>query len=242
MVTGAGRGIGRAIAIRLAEEGAFVACCDINPEGAGETAESLASPGIAVTLDVTNEESVAATVDKIVRSRGGLDALVNNAGIAGPQEPAGRTPTDGWRRTLEVNLTGPFLCSREALPHLQARNGCIVNIASALALVGWQNECAYGPAKAGLVQLTKGMAMDYADSIRVNCICPGAVRTPMIESVLPSGADVEALMKEYGKIHPLHQRLADPREIADAVLFLASDDASLMTGAMLVVDGGFTAG
>lgn len=242
MVTGAGRGIGRSIAIRLAEEGAFVACCDINPESAGETAESLASPGTSVTLDVTDEESVAAAVDGIVHLRGGLDVLVNNAGIAGPQEPAGRTPADGWRQTLEVNLTGPFLCSREALPHLQARNGAIVNIASALALVGWENECAYGPTKAGLVQLTKGMAIDYSGSIRVNCVCPGAVRTPMIESVLPDGTDVEALMKEYGRIHPLHQRLADPREIADAVLFLASDDASLMTGAMLVVDAGFTAG
>lgn len=242
MVTGAGRGIGRAIAIRLSEEGAFVACCDIDTGSAEETTGLLARPGMAVELDVTDEKSVERALATIVDQCGGLDILVNNAGIAGPQEPAGSTPAAGWRQTLDVNLTGPFLCSREALPHLQARNGTIVNIASALALVGWQNECAYGPAKAGLVQLTKGMAMDYAGSIRVNCVCPGAVRTPMIESVLPDGIDVEAQLKEYGKIHPLHQRLADPREIADAVVFLASDDASLMTGAMLVVDAGFTAG
>jgi NAD(P)-dependent dehydrogenase (short-subunit alcohol dehydrogenase family) len=241
-VTGAGSGIGRAIALRLAEEGAFVACADIDIGAAGKTAGMLALPGMAVEVDVTNESSVARAIHDVMGVRGALDILVNNAGIAGPQEPAGTTPLEGWRRTLEVNLTGPFLCSREALPHLQARRGAIVNIASALALVGWQNECAYGPSKAGVVQLTKGMALDYAGSIRVNCVCPGAVRTAMIESVLPAGVDVEATMAEYGKIHPLHQRLADPREIADAVVFLASDDASLMTGAILAVDAGFTAG
>lgn len=241
LVTGAGSGIGRAIAARLSEEGAFVAVGDIDAQGAAATVVQLAAPGMAVALDVTDERSVAEAVAAVAERRGGLDALVNNAGIAGPQEPAGTTPLDGWRRTLEVNLTGPFLCSRAALPHLAARGGAIVNIASALALVGWTDECAYGPSKAGVVQLTKGMALDYAGRIRVNCVCPGAVRTPMIESVLPEG-DREALLKEYGAIHPLHRRLADPREIADAVVFLVSDDASLMTGAIVPVDAGFTAG
>lgn len=241
-VTGAGSGIGRAIAIRLSEERAFVVCADIDAKAAEATAAMLPVPGLAVEVDVTDENSVALAMSAVTARRGGIDVLVNNAGIAGPQEPAGTTPLDGWRRTLEVNLTGPFLCSRAALPALQARRGAIVNIASALALVGWTNECAYGPSKAGVVQLTKGMALDYAGSVRVNCVCPGAVRTPMIESVLPEGVDVEATMAEYGKIHPLHQRLADPREIADAVVFLASDDSSLMTGAILAVDAGFTAG
>lgn len=241
-VTGAGSGIGRAIAIRLSEERAFVVCADIDAKAAEATAALLPVPGLAVEVDVTDENSVALAISAVAARRGGIDVLVNNAGIAGPQEPAGTTPLEGWRRTLEVNLTGPFLCSRAALPTLQARRGAIVNIASALALVGWTNECAYGPSKAGVVQLTKGMALDYAGSVRVNCVCPGAVRTPMIESVLPKDVDVEATMAEYGKIHPLHQRLADPREIADAVVFLASDDSSLMTGAILTVDAGFTAG
>jgi NAD(P)-dependent dehydrogenase (short-subunit alcohol dehydrogenase family) len=242
LVTGAGRGIGRAIARRLSEEGAFVACADIDGAGAEASAADLPAPGMALALDVCDEASVAAGLAQLVARRGGLDILVNNAGIAGPQSPVGTTALEAWRRTLEVNLTGPFLMARAALPHLLARAGAIVNIASALALVGWPNECAYGPSKAGVVQLTKGMALDYAGRLRVNCVCPGAVRTPMIESVLPPGTDVEAMLAEYGKIHPLHQRLADPREIADAVLFLASDDASLITGAVLAVDAGFTAG
>jgi NAD(P)-dependent dehydrogenase (short-subunit alcohol dehydrogenase family) len=242
VVTGAGSGIGRAIALRIAEEGGFVACADIDPRAAGETVAMLAVAGMPVEVDVTVEASVARAIGGVVGARDRLDILVNNAGIAGPQQPAGTTPLEGWRRTLDVNLTGPFLCSREALPHLQASRGVIVNIASALALVGWQNESAYGPTKAGLVQFTKAMALDYAGAIRVNCVCPGAVRTPMIEALLPADADKEAMLEAYGKIHPLHRRLADPREIADAVIFLASDDASLMTGAVLTVDAGFTAG
>jgi NAD(P)-dependent dehydrogenase (short-subunit alcohol dehydrogenase family) len=241
LVTGAGRGIGRAIALRLAEEGAFVACADVDGNSAKATEAQMVVRGMAVTIDVASEGSVANGFAQVIAARGGLDILVNNAGIAGPQQPAESTPLEGWRRTLDVNLTGTFLCSRQAIPHLEARRGVVVNIASALAIVGWPNECAYGPSKAGVVQLTKGMALDYAQSIRVNCVCPGAVRTAMIESVLPKGVDVEATLAEYGKIHPLHQRLANPREIADAVVFLASDDASLITGALLPVDAGFTA-
>jgi NAD(P)-dependent dehydrogenase (short-subunit alcohol dehydrogenase family) len=241
-VTGAGRGIGQAIAERLSEEGAFVICADIDAASAAAVAARLANGGMGIKIDVADEQSVEEAMAEAVARRGGLDILVNNAGIAGPQEPAGTTPLDGWRQTIDINLTGPFLCSRAALPHLERSNGAIVNIASALALVGWTNECAYGPTKAGVVQLTKGMALDYAGRIRVNCVCPGAVRTPMIVSVLPDDSDLEPTLAEYGKIHPLHQRLARPREIADAVLFLASDDASLMTGAVLAVDAGFTAG
>jgi NAD(P)-dependent dehydrogenase (short-subunit alcohol dehydrogenase family) len=242
IVTGAGSGIGRAIALRIAEEGGFVVVADIDLSAAEQTAAMLTVAGMAVEIDVTREASVASAIAAVIGQRGRLDILVNNAGVAGPQEPAGTTPLDGWRRTLDVNLTGPFLCSRAALAPLQASRGTIVNIASALALVGWRNESAYGPTKAGLVQFTKSMALDYAGSIRVNCVCPGAVRTPMIEALLPAGADKEAMLEDYGKIHPLHRRLADPREIADAVVFLASDDASLMTGAVLTVDAGFTAG
>lgn len=242
IVTGAGAGIGRAIAVRLSQEGAFVACCDIDAAAAAETAAMLPVAGTGIACDVANEASVAAAVEAVADRAGGIDLLVNNAGIAGPQEPALTTPLDGWQRTLAVNLTGTFLMSRACLPSLIERRGAIVNVASALALVGWTDECAYGPSKAGVVQLTKGMAMDYAGRIRVNCVCPGAVRTPMLESTLPADADVEATFAEYGKIHPLHQRLAWPEEIADVVLFLGSDDASLITGVALLADAGFTAG
>jgi len=237
LVTGGASGIGEATCRVLSAAGADVIIADVDQSRAETLARSLPHASVRM-LDVTDAASVHAALGGLT----GLDILVNNAGIAGPQQPAGTTPLEGWRRTLDVNLTGPFLCSREALPHLQASRGVIVNIASALALVGWQNESAYGPTKAGLVQFTKAMALDYAGAIRVNCVCPGAVRTPMIEALLPADADKEAMLEAYGKIHPLHRRLADPREIADAVIFLASDDASLMTGAVLTVDAGFTAG
>lgn len=241
VVTGAAQGIGRAIAERLAEEGAFVAIADVNLAAAENVAAGLPRPGMAVLLDVTDESSVERGLAEVVARRGELDVLVNNAGIAGPQEPLGTTPSAGWRRTLDVNLTGPFLCSRAALPHLIASKGAVIHIASALAFVGLRGECAYGPTKAGIVQLTKGMALDYAGKIRVNCICPGAVRTPMLEAYAAQGQDVEALMAELGSIHPLHGRLANPREIADAVVFLASDDASLVTGAAVLIDAGLVA-
>lgn len=241
LVTGAGSGIGAAIARRFHEEGAFVACADIAVERARATAEALGPRALAVSADVADEDSVRGIVEHACQWQGHLDVLVNNAGIAGPQTPVGDTPLDQWQRTIDVNLTGTFLMSKHAISALRTARGCIVNVASALALIGWRNESAYGPSKAAVVQLTKSMALDYAPDVRVNCVCPGAVRTPMIESVLAAG-DKEALLREYGKVHPLYRRLAEPQEMADAVLFLASDDASLITGVALPVDAGFTTG
>ncbi len=240
LVTGAGRGIGQAIALRLAGEGAWVACVDVDADAAAETAAALDDHGAALAADVGDETSVRQVVTEVRARRGGLDVLVNNAGIAGPQHPVGDTDLAAWERTLQVNLTGTFLLAKHCVELLRCARGCIVNVASALALVGWPDECAYGPSKAGVVQLTKGMALDYAPAIRVNAVCPGAVRTPMIESVLADG-EREALLAEYGRIHPLHGRLAEPEEIADAVLFLASDDAAFITGVALPVDAGLTA-
>lgn len=242
IVTGAGAGIGAAIVQKFVGEGAFVGCLDVNVAAAEAVAEMYPGRCMALIADVVGEKSVDSAVTALVEKQKRLDVLVNNAGIAGPQSPVHTTALADWERTLQVNLTGPFLMARACIPHLLEQQGCIVNIASALALVGFRNECAYGSTKAGLVQLTKGMALDYAGRLRVNAVCPGAVRTPMIESVLPPGDDVEALLAEYGKCHPLHRRLASPGEIANAVLFLASDDASLMTGVALPVDAGLTAG
>ncbi|HUI59962.1 MAG TPA: SDR family oxidoreductase [Steroidobacteraceae bacterium] len=242
LVTGAGTGIGRAIARRLGEEGAWVACLDRNPDSVAQVAAELPHGGRAIRADVSNEADVRVAIESVRLERDSLDVVVNNAGIAGPQRPAGTTPTDEWQRTLDVNLTGPFLVCKHALPMLVQSRGNIVNVASALAYVTKTDEAAYQASKAGLVQLSRTMALDYAASIRVNCVCPGAVRTRMLEGVLPAGADVAAAFAEYGRIHPLHGRLAEPDEIADAVLFLASDDASLITGASLFVDGGFSAG
>jgi len=219
-----------------------VACLDLNLSSAELVAGELGNGGCAIGADVSSEGDVRAAIETVGAKRGSLDLVVNNAGIAGPQHPAGSTPVHEWQRTLDVNLTGPFLVCKHALPLLVKSRGNIVNVASALAYVAKTDEAAYQASKAGLVQLSRTIALDYASAIRVNCVCPGAVRTRMLEGVLPAGADVAAAFAEYGRIHPLHGRLAEPDEIADAVLFLASDDASLITGASLFVDGGFAAG
>lgn len=245
VVTGAGRGIGRAIAWRLASEGAWVAHLDLDDGLATRAAVDSPGAAIAIETDVGDEASVAAAIGSVLEQRERLDVVVNNAGIAGPQEPAGTTELAGWEQTLRTNLTGTFLVSKHAIEHLRTSLGCIVNIASALAFIGLRSEAAYGPSKAGIVQLTKGMALDYAPEVRVNAVCPGAVRTDMIVSVLEEGqagnGDVAEKLAEYGSIHPLYRRLAEPEEIADAVLFLASADASFITGAALCVDGGLVA-
>lgn len=241
LVTGAGRGIGAAIARRLSAEGAWVACLDLQAASVTALLQTLPTPGLAIAADVSDEAAVRAAIGQVTAARGFLDVLVNNAGVAGPQTPVGTTPLAEWRRTLDVNLTGPFLMCKHALPMLMTSKGCIVNVASALALVAKTDEAAYHASKAGLVHLSRTMALDYAGRVRVNCVCPGAVRTPMIESVLPPGADPEAALADYGRIHPLHQRLAYPEEIASAVLFLASEDASLITGVAMAVDAGFSA-
>jgi NAD(P)-dependent dehydrogenase (short-subunit alcohol dehydrogenase family) len=242
IVTGAGSGIGHAVSVRLAEEGARVACLDVDRQAAAATADDIGSGSFPVQADVADEDQVKAAVRQVAQTAGALDVLVSNAGVAGPQERAETTPAEGWDRTHAVNLRGVFLMAKHALAYLVPRQGTIVNIASALAFVAWPSGCAYGPSKAGVVQLTKGLALDYAPAVRVNCVCPGAVRTPMITSVLEGTPHMEAALADYGQIHPLTRRLALPREIADAVLFLASDDASFITGAALPVDGGFLAG
>jgi NAD(P)-dependent dehydrogenase (short-subunit alcohol dehydrogenase family) len=241
LVTGAASGIGRAIAQRLAQEGAWVACLDLNAAPLTQLVSGLAHGGEALIADVAEENPVRDAVARVLKVRGGIDVLVNSAGIAGPQHPVGDTSLVEWRRTLDINLTGTFLVCKHALPALIAARGNIVNVASALAMIVKTDEAAYHASKAGVMHLTKTMALDYARSIRVNCVCPGAVRTPMIESVLPPGSEREAALAEYGRIHPLHQRLAEPEEIADAVLFLASDDASLITGVAMPVDAGLSA-
>lgn len=242
LVTGAGTGIGRAVAALLGAEGAWVACLDRDESAAAIVAETLPNGGCVVQADISREAEVVAALAHVSNARGRLDVLVNNAGIAGPQTPAGTTPLDQWQRTLDVNLTGTFLMCKHAIPLLIAARGNIVNMASALALVAKTDEAAYHASKAGVVQLSKSMALDYAASIRVNCVCPGAVRTAMIESVLPEGVDAAAALAEYGQIHPLYRRLAEPEEIANAVLFLASDDASLITGVAFAVDAGYSVG
>lgn len=235
VVTGAGRGIGEAVAHRVAEAGARALCLDVDGAAAEATAEAVG--GVAFQVDISDEAQVRDAVADIVL-RGPVHGLCNVAGIAGPQTPAGATPLDEWEATYAVNLRGTFLMCRAMLPHLVRTRGVIVNIASALAHIGWREEAAYGPTKAAVVQLTKSIALDYAPHVRANTVSPGAVLTPMIQSVLDeTGADPD----EYGRVHPLGGHLLPPRAIADACLFLLSDDASFVTGADLPVDAGMLA-
>lgn len=237
MVTGAGRGIGEAVARRLARSGATVVCVDIDGVAAQRTASSIGGSAWHLQVDISDESQVISGFDEM-DEHGELHGLCNVAGVAGPQTPAVDTGVAEWDATGAVNLRGTFLMCKYALPRLLVTRGSIVNIASALAHIGWRSECAYGPTKAAVIQLTKSIALDYAPLVRANSVSPGAVLTPMIQQVIDDTGDDP---DEYGKIHPLGGRLLPPFAIADACLFLLSDDASFVTGADLPVDGGMLA-
>jgi len=240
LVTGAAGGIGQAVSRRLADEGATVICADLNEVAVRESARNLGNSSVGIALDVADETGVRGVIE-LAERLGGLDVLCNVAGIAGPQVPAEHTAVEDWDLTFAVNTRGPFLLCKHAARQLRRKRGNIINVASALALIGWRSESAYGPSKAGLVQFTKSAALDLAPDIRVNAVLPGAVRTPMITSILEGSADQEATLAAYGAIHPYGSKLLQPSAIADAVIFLASDDASFITGACVPVDAGLLA-
>jgi NAD(P)-dependent dehydrogenase (short-subunit alcohol dehydrogenase family) len=234
IITGAGSGIGRATATTFAQSGALVAAVDVSLESARETAKGHESI-LPLQADVSSPEQVDKMFQTVLEKFGGIDVLVNNAGIwrDGSVE---ETTVEDWDAILAVNLKGAFLCSRRAVQEmLRHGGGVIVNTASVGAYAPIPNSCAYAASKAGLVGLTRSMARDLATkNIRVNCVCPGAVATPM----LWDGASPEQVIIKSGKDHPLG-RVASPEEIAQAILFLASDKSSFMTGTSLIIDGGY---
>lgn len=239
IVTGAGAGIGRAISILFAREGARVAVADIDLSTAQATAAAIAEAGgsaRAMTADVRDAVSVEQMVRDTVIAYGGLDILVNNAGV-GTDGDVVELSEEQWRRILDVNLKGVFLCCKYAIPVMkEGGGGSIVNIASIAALVGGSVSCVYPASKAGVVALSRNTALRFAkDRIRVNCVCPGHVDTALTYSLKDPGVR-EALIRRY----PLG-RLGKAEEIAAAVLFLASEEASFITGTEMIVDGGYTA-
>ncbi len=234
IVTGASGGIGAAIVARYTEAGARVAALDL----AGHVPEAPAG-GMAMACDVADDEAVAAAVAAVVERFGRIDILVNNA--AGPVLVGKVTEITAatWRRTLEVNLTGAFLLCHEAIPHMAAGGGgVIVNVASQLGTVTTKGRAPYSASKAGLISLTRTLAVDHAeDGIRAVSLSPGAVMTSRLTSVMNGAAGVEEAL---GPKHALG-RVGRPEEIAAAALFIASDGASFMTGTDMLVDGGYTA-
>jgi meso-butanediol dehydrogenase/(S,S)-butanediol dehydrogenase/diacetyl reductase len=241
IVTGASSGIGRATAERLAAEGATVVAADRDVENLGATVDGItASGGVAEAreLDVSDPDAGPALVDAVAAEHGRLDVLCNVAGILRFAHATDHSRQD-WERTLAVNLSGPWFLMQAAIPHLEATRGNVVNVASAAGLVGQAYTSAYCASKAGLVMLTKSLAIEMAAKrIRFNAVCPGQVNTNLLaDFAFPEGADQRLL----DKLLPL-LRGAAPEEIAVLIAFLASDEARYVTGAAWPVDGGQTAG
>ncbi len=239
VVTGAGSGIGRGTAKRLAAEGASVAAVDVSGDAVAETVTGITDDGgtaVAYTCDVTSEESVGATVASVVADLGPPRVVCNVAGIGGFFNTE-EMPVERWQQILAVNLTGPFLVCRAALPHLLEHGGAIVNVASNTALMGQAYSAAYCASKAGVLMFTKALAAEYlGKGVRANVVAPGGTDTPLLGSFdLPEDADprqLKRLMSPMG--------FSTPAEVAASIAFLASDESSYTTGAVLSVDGGLT--
>ena len=231
LITGAGSGIGKATAELFAKEGARVALLDRDPL-VSRVAEAVGGHGFVA--DVTDEKAVIDAVASAAAALGRLDGVVNAAGIASNSKIDSTTRSE-WDRVMAVNLTGPFLVSRAALPFLrQVTASTVVNVASASALLPSGAAAVYAASKGGLVQFTKSSAAEWAPAIRVNAVCPGAVDTPMVNERFVRD---EAFDSRIRATYAL-QRLSSPEEIARSILFLTSDDSSFVTGAALAVDGG----
>ena len=235
LVTGGSRGIGFAIAKILSDNGATVVITSKNLEKIKQ-AEAKISNSFGITCDIKKKNEVQNVLDQTIKKFGKLDILVNNAGIFPKIKLLHKIEEEEWNEVLDVNLTGQFRFTKEAIPHLQKTSGCIINISSDAGLKAYQgfNADAYSASKAALIVLTKCWALEYAkNKIRVNCICPGVVDTDMTKPFLKNQKDVEFMNNE----HPLG-RIGQPEEIGKAVLYFVSDDASWVTGAILTVDGG----
>jgi 3-oxoacyl-[acyl-carrier protein] reductase len=232
IVTGAATGIGEAIARRLASAGADVAVADID-NGAAERTATAIGRAFGVVMDVTNSASVRAAVENVVARTGRVDILVNNAGIAGTAAPIGEQDEDGWNRIIAVNMTGPFLCIRAVLPTMRQQSyGRIVNIASIAGKEGNPNMVPYSATKAGLIGLTKAVAKEVAtEGICINAVAPAVVHTKILDQLTP--AQVSYMTEKI----PM-RRTGKPEEIAAVVHFLASPDASFVTGQCYDASGG----
>jgi len=239
VITGAGGGMGADAAARFTEEGASVVVADVDGEAAGRVAEEVG--GLAVQVDVSDESSVKAMYDAADERYGGIDVLYNNAGISpGDDASVLDTSVEAWDRVQAVNTRGVYLCCRHGIPYLiQRGGGSVINVASFVALVGAAtSQISYTASKGAVLSLSRELAVQFArEGVRVNALCPGPVETPLLLRIWSETRGAA----ERRLVHLPMGRMAQPREIVNAALFLASDEASYVNGATFTVDGGLTA-
>jgi len=244
VITGAGSGIGRACAVEFAKAGAKVVVADINLQGAQETVrqiETINGIAMAVKTDVSQPESVIHLVELTIKAYSKIDALVNDAAIQ-INKTIEHTTFLEWNQQISINVGGIFLCSKYFLPYLRETKGSIVNMSSVNGYFVEPMCAGYCTTKAAIIGLTKAMAIDHGnEGIRVNCICPGYIDAGLAEGYFQAQPDPAKAREEAGKLHALW-RIGRPEEVAKVAVFLASDDASFMTGSSVVVDGGFGSG
>jgi len=241
IVTGAGSGIGRACAIALAREGAHVALVGRRKDRIEQVVREIGERAFPISADLVETGAISSLMEEIVNHFGRLNFLVNNAGILQIGN-AEQITEEQWDRVFQVNVRAVWLLSRAVLPHMRnAGGGSIINIASVLGVVGARDRVAYAPSKGAVVLLTKSMAIDHGhENIRVNAICPSFVETELTEAVLSRADDPDAIRRERAAAHPIG-RLGQPDDIASLAVYLASDESSWTTGAILAVDGGYLA-
>jgi NAD(P)-dependent dehydrogenase (short-subunit alcohol dehydrogenase family) len=246
LVTGGALGIGRETCLALAREGAAVAVTDVKTDEIEEVAATIGDEGgtaAAWELDVSDEEQVQKVFAAVVDEFGRLDVVVNNAGIAGPNEPTHEIEPEDWDQLMSVNVRGVYLCTRAAIPHLRsAGGGSIINLSSIYGIVGAPDLPPYHASKGAVRLMTKTDALLYAeDSIRVNSVHPGYIWTPLVEELGKEHPDgVEAFRRELDAKHPIGH-VGEPSDIAHGIVYLASDESKFVTGSELVIDGGYTA-
>lgn len=245
VITGGGSGIGRAAALLLASEGAAVAVTDVNEKGGSEVVEEIIKGGGKAgfwKMDVTSEADIKTAFEDISKTLGNINVLVNNAGIGGASKPVDQLTEAEWDLVMSINVKGVFLCTKHAIAYMRkAGSGSIINISSIYGLVGAPDAPPYHASKGAVRLMSKTDAMFYAaEKIRVNSVHPGFIRTPLVLGAARASGDAEGMLNYLTSLHPVGY-LGEPEDIAYGILYLASDESRFMTGAELVIDGGYTA-